>query len=105
MKKYLLTFILILSGCGIQQFCSLPTEDITDMYASYIDEWKTQCKQSFDEAEKRVFAIQPKPNVPDNGPIPNEDPAKCPCKGSGVITHGDGHKTPCPFHSKSLKLR
>jgi predicted metal-binding protein len=32
---------------------------------------------------------------------PDEDPAKCVCKGTGVIIHGDGHKTPCPFHSKS----
>ena len=37
-----------------------------------------------------------KPNIPDL--VPNEDPAKCPCKGTGKITHGDGHQTDCPFH-------
>jgi len=37
-----------------------------------------------------------KPDVPDLAP--NEDPDKCPCKGTGKITHGDGHKTDCPFH-------
>lgn len=37
-----------------------------------------------------------KPDVPDL--VPHEDPDKCPCRGTGVITHGDGHKTECPFH-------
>jgi len=37
-----------------------------------------------------------KPDVPDLAP--NEDPDKCPCKGTGKITHGDGHQTDCPFH-------
>ena len=37
-----------------------------------------------------------KPDIPDL--VPNEDPAKCPCKGTGKITHGDGHQTDCPFH-------
>jgi len=32
---------------------------------------------------------------------PNPDVNKCVCEGSGVITHGDGHTTPCPYHSKS----
>jgi thiol-disulfide isomerase/thioredoxin len=38
-------------------------------------------------------------SVPDdqtNGP--HEDLDKCVCKGTGTITHGDGHQTPCPFH-------
>ena len=40
--------------------------------------------------------------------IPNEENDKdnCPCKGTKQITHGDGHKTPCPCDnckcSKSL---
>jgi len=32
---------------------------------------------------------------------PHEDPAKCVCRGTGKITHGDGHQTPCPFHDGS----
>ena len=36
-------------------------------------------------------------------PQPNPDPLKCPCKGTGDITHGDGHITPCPYHQKSDK--
>ena len=37
-----------------------------------------------------------KPDIPDL--VPHEDPEKCPCKGTGVIVHGDGHETECPFH-------
>ena len=30
-------------------------------------------------------------------PVPTPAPTQCPdCKGTGFITHGDGHKTPCP---------
>ena len=35
---------------------------------------------------------------------PDPDPKKCICKGSGIIVQGDGHKTPCPYHSKMSKL-
>ena len=38
------------------------------------------------------------PDIPDLAP--NEDPEKCPCKGTGKITHGDGHQTDCPFHGE-----
>ena len=32
-----------------------------------------------------------------DGSTPNPQPEKCPrCGGAGWITHGDGHKTPCP---------
>jgi len=39
-------------------------------------------------------------SVHDHTPKPDPDPAKCACKGTGVITHGDGHQTPCPYHGK-----
>ena len=32
--------------------------------------------------------------------LPDPDPKKCICKGSGIIVHGDGHKTVCPYHGK-----
>lgn len=38
--------------------------------------------------------------TPDESPEPHPDADKCVCKGTGVITHGDGHTTPCPYHSK-----
>ena len=35
---------------------------------------------------------------PDTTPQPDPDPEKCACKGTGIITHGDGHTTHCPYH-------
>jgi hypothetical protein len=28
---------------------------------------------------------------------PETPKSECECKGTGTITHGDGHKTPCPY--------
>ena len=39
-------------------------------------------------------------NGPDDVLGPDPDPAKCICKGTGIITHGDGHQTPCPYHGQ-----
>ena len=36
----------------------------------------------------------------DTTPKPDPDPAKCACKGTGLITHGDGHQTVCPYHGE-----
>jgi hypothetical protein len=53
--------------------------------------------ESFDKAEKKVFGDEPdEPDVP-SGPDP--DPDKCICQGTGKIVQGDGHITPCPYHS------
>lgn len=35
---------------------------------------------------------------------PDPDVRKCACKGTGKITHGDGHQTDCPYHSKGSVL-
>ena len=74
------------------------TEDITDMYEGYIEDWKLQISAAFSQAEKAVFKTNPTPDVV--GPDP--DPNKCICKGSGWILQGDGHKTPCPYHGKKM---
>ncbi len=73
------------SGCS--------TEDITNMYADYIEEWKLGISQAFDEAEHEIYGE-------DEVVGPHPDPNKCICGGSGVIVHGDGHKTVCPYHGK-----
>jgi hypothetical protein len=100
MKKYLAIFVLILSGCN-NMYCFDP-EDITNMYSSYITEWQEKCKSAFDNAEKEVFKVDPNPQpVVDTDP----DPAKCVCKGTGIIVQGDGHKTICPFHAKTTNLK
>lgn len=66
--------------------------------AGMIDTWKMDISKSFDEAEIKIYNITPKPDIVG----PDEDPKKCICKGTGVIKHGDGHTTPCPYHSKQF---
>lgn len=74
------------------------TEDITNMYAGYIEDWKKQISSAFDEAEIKVFNVKPTPDIVG----PHEDPDKCICKGTGVIVQGDGHKTVCPYHGSKF---
>tara|TARA_Y100000296_G_C5087040_1_gene212896 strand:+ start:179 stop:592 length:414 start_codon:yes stop_codon:yes gene_type:complete len=61
------------------------------------DEINTIIKKTndaFDLAETKVF-----PDKPDDKPVgPHPDVEKCVCKGTGKITHGDGHQTDCPYH-------
>lgn len=92
--------LLILSGCN-SQLCCVNPEDITNMYSSYVTEWQEKCKNAFDIAEKEVFKPQPKPVVDDTNP----DPAKCVCKGTGIIMQNDGHNTVCPYHGKTTNKR
>lgn len=102
MKYLWITLGLVVLGCCNSNFCFVKDEDITDMYSSYVEEWKQGCSSSFDRAEKEIFNKSPEP-LPDDGT--NPDPAKCICKGTGIIVHGDGHKTGCPYHSKSSQNR
>ena len=64
-----------------------------------VEDLVTQVNQAFDEAEKSVLGTNPDPPKPE--PIgPHPDPDKCICKGTGIIIHGDGHTTDCPYHKK-----
>jgi hypothetical protein len=54
-----------------------------------VDQLKTKATESFNKAESTLLGKPDVPNVPDVV-------EKCPCNGTGVITHGDGHKTACP---------
>jgi hypothetical protein len=96
--RYLLITCVLLAGCSNINFGEVNPEDITNMYSTYIEEWKNECSTSFNEAEKEIFKEDDKPIIIDDT---NPDPAKCICKGTGVIIHGDGHKTVCPYHGKS----
>ena len=99
-KYYLIGIIFSLVFLGCQTHYGLNEEDITNMYASYINEWQTKAKISFDKAETEILLNKPQPK-PDNIVIgPDPDINKCICRGTGIITQGDGHKTPCPFHHK-----
>lgn len=53
-------------------------------------------EQSFKDAEKKILGSTPGPD--DTPLVPDPDPEKCVCKGTGEIVHGDGHVTPCPYH-------
>lgn len=52
---------------------------------SDVEQLKNKAVEAFNKAEATVLV---KPNTPDVV-------EKCPCNGTGVVTHGDGHKTPC----------
>lgn len=54
--------------------------------------------ECFDKAEEKVFGN--KPDNPDTPSGPDPDPEKCICQGTGKIIQGDGHVTPCPYHSE-----
>jgi hypothetical protein len=56
--------------------------------------------ESFLEAEREVLKVEPEPDpkpIVPSGPDP--DVKKCICKGTGKIVQGDGHVSPCPYHS------
>jgi len=81
---------------------SIPNSDVIEEKIdtsgiSQVESWKEGAKSAFLQAESEVFKPDPEPD-PDVTPEPNPDKNKCPCKGSGWIVHGDGHKTPCPYH-------
>jgi len=57
----------------------------------------SEVEQSFKDAEKEILS---KPDDPDTPLVPDPDPKKCVCKGTGEIIQGDGHVTPCPYHAK-----
>jgi len=101
MKYYILACCFFV-GCSSSQLCEMKTEDVTNMYASYVEEWQTVAKSSFDNAEKEIFKSNPQPSPDVVGPHP--DSAKCICKGTGKIVQGDDHTTPCPYHGGEQHL-
>tara|TARA_R110000765_G_scaffold159315_2_gene263086 strand:- start:366 stop:896 length:531 start_codon:yes stop_codon:yes gene_type:complete len=74
------------------------TKDLTN------DEVGTIIKNTvaaFDLAETKILEV--KPDIPDDTPDgPHPDVNKCVCRGTGKITHGDGHQTDCPYHGKDV---
>jgi hypothetical protein len=77
----------------------LYADDALILYSSVAKEWKIQIATAFDKAEKEVYNVVV---VPDEDIFkPDPDVKKCACRGSGIIVHGDGHKTPCEFHGRT----
>lgn len=83
---------------GFDNHFGCRAEDITQMYTDYIKQWKKDVSIAFNEAEVKIYNITPTPDIVG----PDEDPAKCICKGTGVIQQGDGHTTPCPYHGSKF---
>jgi len=101
--KYLLILVIILCGCESIRFGdNINPYDVSDSHSSYVENWKKECVIAFDNAEKEIFKEDNKPVIIDDT---NPDPSKCICKGTGIIVHGDGHKTVCPYHGKSSLIK
>ena len=86
------------AGCSCPPDCGcIDHEDVLNFYETDVEATQARISLAFDNAEKAVLTdsvvVVPVPKGP------HEDPKKCVCGGSGKITHGDGHTTPCPFHS------
>ena len=95
--------LIVSAGCIILAILfsikndSEPTISLTN---DGLDAIINQIDNAFDLAEEQVLDIKPEPDDVPNGPHP--DVKKCICKGTGVITHGDGHTTDCPYHAKEV---
>ncbi|MAR66602.1 MAG: hypothetical protein CL833_05050 [Crocinitomicaceae bacterium] len=63
----------------------------------------SELKIDANQAEGFVAFIANTTKKPEQNKNDGIDPDvnKCACKGTGVIEHLDGHKTPCPYHSKN----
>lgn len=89
MTRYIVGSIVLGLFCGCEFASKPPTE------VFHVRDWTPV------SSVQLMVASFTEANVdPDVTPdlVPDPDPEKCPCKGTGVITHGDGHKTECPYH-------
>ena len=95
-KILLLVAALTFTGCCDGPDCGVSHDDIVNFYEIDVKQFSDKVSKAFDNAEKAILGT----DVPDDKPLgPDPDPSKCACGGSGKIRHGDGHTTPCPYHS------
>jgi hypothetical protein len=73
----------------------------TDFFIDDVNIITQETETAFKDAEKEILGSTPPPK-PENPVGPNPDPNKCICKGTGRIVQGDGHVSPCPYHSKEI---
>lgn len=93
MNKYLVLLFIVLSGCCTRYNCEIDSafNDVIPMV--------NDVTISFEKIEKQILNIKPDDVI---GPHP--DPAKCVCKGTGLIEQGDKHVTKCPYHGTSTTI-
>lgn len=90
MRLISVLIILIVLGCSkSQNFIAMQSQPLS------VESLQQVAKESFIKAEKEIYK-----HPVDDVLRPDPDPKKCICKGTGVIVHGDGHKTPCEYHGK-----
>jgi hypothetical protein len=88
----IICFALFMGDFGFSSKYSLTNDDINTII--------NNTTQAFAQAEGDVFDVSP--DIPDDKPlVPDPDPTKCICGGTGKIIHGDGHVTDCPYHAKT----
>lgn len=87
MKFYkTLVFIVVFT------FCSSVMGDESEIVVKF----RETVNKVLSNIESRIFNKDVKPD-------PVVVPVKCECNGTGFITHGDGHKTPCPNYPACTK--
>lgn len=86
--------LILLSGCSSQYSCEIDSafSDVTPMVQ--------EATSAFEKAEKEILDV-----TPEDLSLPDPDPAKCVCKGTGLIKQGDGHVTKCPYHGNSSTIQ
>ena len=93
MIRLTVAVLLFLAGTSI-----VAKNNNVELAQGKVDDILVDVHQAFNEAENDVLNIDPEPDPEPLGPDP--DPDKCICKGTGIITHGDGHTTDCPYHKQ-----
>lgn len=91
--KILVCFLILLCGCCTKYNCNI------DSAFNNVEPMINEVNAAFDKAEKELLNVEP-----DTVPGPHPDPAKCICKGTGIIKQGDGHTTKCPYHGVSSTI-
>lgn len=77
MTRWLIVFSVVLVGC----VATIPADNgLTADLAC--------------ESAREIVLLRQLPPAPEPTPAPGECCNQC--KGTGYITHGDGHRTPCP---------
>lgn len=98
-KILLAVIALTFTGCGTDLLHGVSHDDIVKVHQFDVQTFSNKVANALHKAQLNVLGSTPSPD--DVKPLgPDEDPNKCACRGTGVIRHGDGHTTKCPYHGK-----
>jgi hypothetical protein len=95
LQQRIIIAILVVGGFI---FWNLPKNSTNALTNGELDGIISKTTEGFITAENKILGG--KPIDPDDTPKgPHPDPDKCICNGTGKIVQGDGHVSPCPYHS------